>query len=224
MWSKKMKTFSQGERVSRDTKILFKVFDRNLHVEEALGSMWGTKEVTAHGRIYKYSCLKLKSSHCNNPWLVLPMPILSPHIFQSLELFIQFICSFNSSVPSKICIEHLLYARHSVRSWGNNREPNNHGLFLHSVWCKVGNKYLTKAKPIVPGEGNGNPLQDSCLRNPNGQRGLLGRIQLSSWTTTAKSTVFLPRALTLGQWYKEVEGHSRTHLVVAAVISTVYCW
>ena len=67
MWSKKMKTFCQGERVSRDTKILFKVFDRNLHVEEALGSMWGTKEVTAHGRIYKYSCLKLKSSHCNNP-------------------------------------------------------------------------------------------------------------------------------------------------------------
>ena len=128
MWSKKTKTFSQGERVSRDTKILFKVFDRNLHVEEALGSMWGTKEVTAHGRIYKYSCLKLKSSHCNNPWLVLPMPILSPHIFQSLELFI------HSSVPSKICIEHLLYARHSVRSWGNNREPNNHGLFLHSVY------------------------------------------------------------------------------------------
>ena len=38
-----MNTFSQGERVSRDTKILFKVFDRNLHVEEALGSMWGTK-------------------------------------------------------------------------------------------------------------------------------------------------------------------------------------
>lgn len=43
MWSKKMNTFSQGERVSRDTKILFQVFDRNLHVEEALGSMWGTK-------------------------------------------------------------------------------------------------------------------------------------------------------------------------------------
>ena len=43
MWSKKMNTFSQGERGSRYTKILFKVFERNLHVEESLASMWGTK-------------------------------------------------------------------------------------------------------------------------------------------------------------------------------------
>ena len=38
--------------------------------------------------------------------------------------------------------------------------------------CKAGDLGLTPGSGRSPGEGNGNPLQCSCLENPHGQRSL----------------------------------------------------
>ena len=40
--------------------------------------------------------------------------------------------------------------------------------------CKVGDLGLIPGLERSPGEGNGNPLQYSCLENPYGLRSLLG--------------------------------------------------
>ena len=40
--------------------------------------------------------------------------------------------------------------------------------------CSVGDPGLIPELPRSPGEGNGNPLQYSCLENPHGQRSLEG--------------------------------------------------
>ena len=44
--------------------------------------------------------------------------------------------------------------------------------------CNVGDLALTPGSGRYLGEGNGNPLQYSCLENPQGQRSLAG---YSSW-------------------------------------------
>ena len=40
--------------------------------------------------------------------------------------------------------------------------------------CKAGDQGLIPGSGRFPGEENGNPLQYSCLENPNGQGGLAG--------------------------------------------------
>ena len=40
--------------------------------------------------------------------------------------------------------------------------------------CNVGNLGLIPGLGQSPGEGNGNPLQYSCLENPHRQRSLVG--------------------------------------------------
>ena len=40
--------------------------------------------------------------------------------------------------------------------------------------CNMGNLGLIPGWRRSPGEGNGNPLQHSCLQNPHGQRSLVG--------------------------------------------------
>ena len=40
--------------------------------------------------------------------------------------------------------------------------------------CNVGDPGSTPGLERSPGEGNGNPLQNSCLENPRGQRSLVG--------------------------------------------------
>ena len=40
--------------------------------------------------------------------------------------------------------------------------------------CKAGDAGLIPGLGRSPGEGNGNPLQYSCLENPHGQRSLVG--------------------------------------------------
>ena len=40
--------------------------------------------------------------------------------------------------------------------------------------CNAGDLGLISELGRSPGEGNGNPLQYSCLENPNGQRSLSG--------------------------------------------------
>ena len=40
--------------------------------------------------------------------------------------------------------------------------------------CNAGDLGLIPGSGRSPGEGNGNPLQDSCLKNPHGQRSLAG--------------------------------------------------
>ena len=44
--------------------------------------------------------------------------------------------------------------------------------------CSVGNLASTPGSERYLGEGNGNPLQYSCLENPHGQRSLAG---YSAW-------------------------------------------
>ena len=40
--------------------------------------------------------------------------------------------------------------------------------------CSAGDQCLIPGSGRSPGEGNGDPLQYSCLENPHGQRGLTG--------------------------------------------------
>ena len=40
--------------------------------------------------------------------------------------------------------------------------------------CHEGKVGLSPVSGRSPGAGNGNPLQYSCMGNPNGQRGLMG--------------------------------------------------
>ena len=40
--------------------------------------------------------------------------------------------------------------------------------------CNVGHPASIPGSGRYPGEGTGNPLQDSCLENPHGQRSLVG--------------------------------------------------
>ena len=40
--------------------------------------------------------------------------------------------------------------------------------------CNTGDSSLIPELERSPGEGNGNPLQYSCLENPHGQRSLVG--------------------------------------------------
>ena len=43
--------------------------------------------------------------------------------------------------------------------------------------CDVGDPRAVASLPVLgssPGGGHGNPLQDSCLENPHGQRSLVG--------------------------------------------------
>ena len=40
--------------------------------------------------------------------------------------------------------------------------------------CNAGDLGLIPGSGRSPGEGNGNPLQYSCLENPHGQRSLVG--------------------------------------------------
>ena len=40
--------------------------------------------------------------------------------------------------------------------------------------CNPGDLGLIPGSERFPGEGNGNPLQYSCLENPHGQRSLVG--------------------------------------------------
>ena len=64
--------------------------------------------------------------------------------------------------------------------------------------CSAGDPDSIPGSGISPGEGNGYPLQYSCLENPHGQRSLVGyspwgcksRTRLSDYTTTI---ILLPR-------------------------------
>ena len=51
--------------------------------------------------------------------------------------------------------------------------------------CNVGDLGLIPGSGISPGEGNGNPLQYSCLENPHGQR---RRVGYSPWSHTESDT------------------------------------
>ena len=61
-------------------------------------------------------------------------------------------------------------------------------------WLSQGRICLQRRRPRLgrsPGEGHGNPLQDSCLENPHGQRNLVGcspRGHIESDTTERLST------------------------------------
>ena len=50
------------------------------------------------------------------------------------------------------------------------------GLVIKNLSAKAGNAGLILGLGRSPGEGNGNPLQYSCLENPHGQRSLAGCI------------------------------------------------
>ena len=64
--------------------------------------------------------------------------------------------------------------------------------------CSAGDPGSIPGSGISPGEGNGYPLQYSCLENPHGKRSLVGyspwgrksRTHLSDYTTTI---ILLPR-------------------------------
>ena len=48
------------------------------------------------------------------------------------------------------------------------------GLEVKASASNVGDPGLIPGSGRSPGEGNGNPLQYSCLENPHGQRSLVG--------------------------------------------------
>ena len=62
------------------------------------------------------------------------------------------------------------------------QEPGDHsGTLQECPWldskeaaCNVGDAGLSPGSVRPPGEGNGYPLQYSCLENPHGQRSLVG--------------------------------------------------
>ena len=60
--------------------------------------------------------------------------------------------------------------------------------------CSVGGQGLISGLGRSPGEGHGNAIQYSCLKNPHGQRKLVGYSrwdQKESDTTEQLSTVYL---------------------------------
>ena len=64
--------------------------------------------------------------------------------------------------------------------------------------CTEGNLGLIPGSERSPGEGNGNPLQYSCLQNPHGQRSLEGYSPWSlkkSDTLEQLSTFLLPQSV-----------------------------
>ena len=63
--------------------------------------------------------------------------------------------------------------------------------------CNVGDLGSIPGSGRSPGEGNGNPLQYSCLKNPHGQRSLVG---YSPWGHKESDTT---ERLTLGDYTKK---------------------
>ena len=63
-----------------------------------------------------------------------------------------------------------------------------------------------------PGEGNGNPLQYSCLENPHGQRSLVG---YSPWGCKELNMTDTAPYRHIGQWNRikssEIEIHTHTY-------------
>ena len=73
-------------------------------------------------------------------------------------------------------------------------ETHQFSLLFHrkESTCNAGDLGFIPGSERSPGEGNGNPLQDSCLKNPHGQRSLAGysprgskELDMTEWLTLA---------------------------------------